>query len=141
MTFMIPPDGCAHRSGRASRARCGDVVLRTLRTSKGGVVQRRTLGSLSVSVVGVGCNNFGARLDQAKTDAVVSAALDAGVNLFDTADIYGSGHSEEFLGLALASRRDEAVIATKFGMPVDDTHFGAAPHYVRSACEASLRRL
>ena len=104
-------------------------------------MEKRVLGSLDVSVVGVGCNNFGARLDQAGTSAVVSAALDAGITLFDTADIYGNTLSEQFLGVALGSRRDDVIVATKFGMPIDDTHFGARPEYVRQACEDSLRRL
>ena len=101
----------------------------------------RALGSLQVSQVGIGCNNFGARLDQASTTNVVLAALDAGINFFDTADIYGATKSEEFLGRALGSRRDEVVVATKFGMPIDDAHFGASPAYVKRACEASLARL
>ena len=104
-------------------------------------MEHRTIGSLSVSVVGIGCNNFGARLDARATAAVVHAALDAGVNFFDTADIYGATQSEVFLGQALRERRDEAIVATKFGMPIDDAHFGAKPAYVREACEASLRRL
>jgi aryl-alcohol dehydrogenase-like predicted oxidoreductase len=104
-------------------------------------MESRALGSLAVSVVGVGCNNFGTRLDQAGTTNVVNAALDAGVTFFDTADIYGATKSEQMLGVALGARRDEAVIASKFGMPIDDTHFGAKPAYVRSACEDSLRRL
>ncbi len=104
-------------------------------------MERRRIGSLSVSVVGIGCNNFGARLDARATAEVVRAALDAGVNFFDTADIYGATQSEVFLGQALRGRRDEAVVATKFGMPIDDAHFGASPAYVRSACEASLARL
>ena len=104
-------------------------------------MERRRIGSLSVSVVGIGCNNFGARLDARATAGVVHAALDAGVNFFDTADIYGATQSEVFLGQALRERRDEAVVATKFGMPLDDAHFGASPDYVREACEASLRRL
>ncbi|MFI5034578.1 MAG: aldo/keto reductase [Acidimicrobiales bacterium] len=104
-------------------------------------MERRSLGSLSVSVVGVGCNNFGSRLDLAQTTAVVGAALDAGVNLFDTADVYGATQSEVLLGRALGARRGEAVVATKFGMPIDDTQYGARPEYVRSACEASLARL
>ena len=104
-------------------------------------MHKRALGSLEVSVVGIGCNNFGARLDQAGTSAVVSAALDAGITLFDTADIYGNTLSEQYLGVALGTRRDEAIVATKFGMPIDDTHFGAQPQYVRQACEDSLRRL
>ena len=104
-------------------------------------MEHRSLGSLSVSVVGIGCNNFGKRLDQAATSAVVAAALDAGVNFFDTADVYGETLSEVYLGRALGARRDEAIIATKFGMPIDDTHFGARPEYVRAACEDSLRRI
>ena len=104
-------------------------------------MEHRSLGSLSVSVVGIGCNNFGKRLDQSATSAVVAAALDAGVNFFDTADVYGETLSEVYLGRALGARRDEAIIATKFGMPLDDTHFGARPEYVRAACEDSLRRL
>lgn len=102
---------------------------------------QRALGSLKVSEVGLGCNNFGTRLDQDGATAVVNAALDAGVNFFDTADIYGATKSEVFLGAALGTRRDDVVIATKFGMPIDDTHFGASPEYVRAACEDSLRRL
>ena len=101
----------------------------------------RALGSLQVSVVGVGCNNFGSRLDQAGTTNVVLGALEAGVTFFDTADIYGGIKSEELLGVALGKRRDEVIIATKFGMPIDDAHFGASPDYVRAACEDSLRRL
>ena len=104
-------------------------------------METRALGSLRVSVVGVGCNNFGSRLDQAGTTNVVLAALDAGITFFDTADIYGATKSEAMLGVALGARRDEAIIASKFGMPIDDTHFGASPAYVKSACEDSLRRL
>jgi aryl-alcohol dehydrogenase-like predicted oxidoreductase len=104
-------------------------------------METRALGSLQVSVVGVGCNNFGSRLDQAGTTNVVLAALEAGITFFDTADIYGATKSESMLGVALGARRDEAIIASKFGMPIDDTHFGAKPSYVRSACEDSLRRL
>ncbi len=104
-------------------------------------METRLIGSLRVSVVGIGCNNFGRRLDQAATDAVVHAALEAGVTLFDTADTYGDTLSEVMLGRALAGRRDEAVVATKFGMPIDDERYGAAPDYVRRACEDSLARL
>ena len=104
-------------------------------------MKQRSLGSLSVSEVGVGCNNFGTRLDHVGAEVVVNAALESGVNFFDTADTYGGTKSEVFLGEALGSRRGDVVIATKFGMPIDDTHFGAKPDYVRSACEASLRRL
>ncbi|MFZ0768411.1 MAG: aldo/keto reductase [Acidimicrobiales bacterium] len=104
-------------------------------------MERRSLGSLEVSEVGLGCNNFGTRLDQARATLVVNGALEAGVNFFDTADTYGATNSEVFLGEALGARRRDVVIATKFGMPIDDTHFGAKPAYVRSACEDSLRRL
>jgi len=101
----------------------------------------RMIGSLEVSVVGLGCNNFGGRIDEQRSAAVVHAALDAGVTLFDTADIYGSTKSEVFLGAALAKRRHEAVIATKFGGPIDDQRHGASGAYVKQAAEASLRRL
>ncbi len=105
-------------------------------------MESRTIGSLSVSLVGLGCNNFGRRIDAGQTERVVSAALDHGVTLFDTADVYGGdGRSEELLGQALASRRDEAVVATKFGMKLDEQRRGAHPDYVRRACEDSLRRL
>jgi aryl-alcohol dehydrogenase-like predicted oxidoreductase len=101
----------------------------------------RPIGSLRVAVVGLGCNNFGRRVDAAGADRVVAAALDAGVNFFDTADIYGDTHSEELLGRALGARRRDVVVATKFGMPVDERRKGARPEYVRRALEDSLRRL
>lgn len=101
----------------------------------------RRIGSLEVSVVGLGCNNFGRKLDEQATAAVVHAALDAGITFFDTADIYGGTKSEVFLGRALRKRRDEVVIATKFGMAVDERRRGARPEYVRQAAEDSLRRL
>ncbi|HKN87755.1 MAG TPA: aldo/keto reductase, partial [Nitrospiraceae bacterium] len=101
----------------------------------------RRIGSLNVSVVGLGCNNFGWKLDEADTAAVVHAALDAGITFFDTADIYGGTQSEVFLGRALSKHRDQVVIATKFGMAVDDQRRGAGPEYITQACEDSLRRL
>ena len=101
----------------------------------------RKIGSLEVTVVGLGCNNFGWRIDAAATAAVVDAALDAGINFFDTADIYGKGQSEEFLGRALGSRRSQIVLATKFGMNMDDQRHGAKPAYIRQAVEDSLRQL
>jgi aryl-alcohol dehydrogenase-like predicted oxidoreductase len=104
-------------------------------------MEYRHIGSLKVSAVGIGCNNFGARLDQQGTQRVVDAAIDAGINFFDTADIYGGTKSEEFLGRALGSRRSDVVVATKFGMPIDDERFGAHPDYVRRACDDSLQRL
>jgi aryl-alcohol dehydrogenase-like predicted oxidoreductase len=103
----------------------------------------RTIGAIEVSLAGLGCNNFGWRVDEAGAKAVIEAALDAGVTTFDTADNYGDGLSEEFLGRALAGRRDQVVIATKFGGFRSDLgrEAGAAPAYVREAAEASLRRL
>ena len=92
----------------------------------GDEMQRRRIGSLEVTVVGIGCDNFGGRVDEARTREVVNAALDSGVNFFDTADVYPvvppglSTRSEELMGLALKGRRDEAVIATKFGAKIDD---------------------
>ena len=106
-----------------------------------GTLETRKIGSLDVSVVGLGCNNFGRRLDAGATERVVGAALDAGVNFFDTADIYGGTDSEVFLGRALRGRRDSAVVATKFGMKVSEDKKGAKPAYIRQAVEDSLRRL
>jgi len=110
----------------------------TIAGQKGAMGTRR-IGSLDVSVVGLGCNNFGWKLDEAATAAVVHAALDAGITFFDTADIYGDTRSEVFLGRALGKRRDHVVIATKFGMAVDDLRRGARPEYVKQAAEC--RRL
>jgi aryl-alcohol dehydrogenase-like predicted oxidoreductase len=104
-------------------------------------LETRRIGSLEVSVVGLGCNNFGWRIDADASAAAVHAALDAGINFFDTADIYGAGASEEFLGLALGPRRGEVLIASKFGMKMDEQRRGARPEYVRRAVEDSLRRL
>jgi len=104
-------------------------------------MRTRRIGTLEVSVVGLGCNNFGGRLDEARTASVVHEALEAGITFFDTADIYGGTRSEEYLGRALGSRRAEVVLATKFGMVIDDDHKGAKPAYVHQALDASLRRL
>ena len=104
-------------------------------------MRSRPIGSLRVSVVGLGCNNFGGRLDRAGSTEVVRAALDAGITFFDTADIYGGTRSEVFLGAALGARRDDVVVATKFGMEVGPDRRGARPEYVRRALEDSLRRL
>jgi len=104
-------------------------------------MNKRHIGALDVSVVGLGCNNFGRRLDAGATAKVVDAALDAGINFFDTADIYGATRSEEFLGRALGKRRGRALIATKFGMAIDEDRRGAHPDYVMRAAEQSLRRL
>ncbi len=101
----------------------------------------RRVGSLEVSVIGLGCNNFGGRIDSMRTREVVAAALDTGITFFDTADIYGGTRSEQFLGRALGHRRHRVVVATKFGMQIDEDHKGAKPAYVRQALEDSLRRL
>jgi len=104
-------------------------------------METRAIGSLEVSVLGLGCNNFGRRVDEAGTRRVVDAAIDAGVTLFDTADIYGGTLSESFLGRILPGRRDRIVLATKFGMEVAPDKTGAAPTYVRQAVRDSLERL
>jgi aryl-alcohol dehydrogenase-like predicted oxidoreductase len=105
-------------------------------------METRAIGSLKVSLVGLGCNNFGMRCDEARSTAVVHAALDAGITFFDTADVYGGTLSEQFLGRALAGRRDEVVIATKFGMPLGgEGEGGASASWIERAAEGSLRRL
>ncbi len=108
-------------------------------------MQLRRLGNsgLKVSVIGLGCNNFGMRIDQAQTRMVVDAALDAGINFFDTADIYGGSKSEAFLGEALKGRRDKAVLATKFANPMGEGAYqrGGARRYIVKAVEDSLKRL
>jgi aryl-alcohol dehydrogenase-like predicted oxidoreductase len=108
----------------------------------------RTLGTsdITVSALGIGCNAFGTRIDLERTTAIVDAAFEHGVTFFDTADSYGRGQSEELLGMALGSRRDQVVIATKFGMDMggangDDGGRRGTASYVRTAVEASLRRL
>ncbi len=104
-------------------------------------MEKRKIGSLAVPVVGLGCNNFGWRIGANESAAVVNAAIEAGVTFFDTADIYGEGKSEEFLGRALGARRRDVIIATKFGMQLGQIKGGAKPAYVRKAAEDSLRRL
>jgi len=102
----------------------------------------RSIGSIPVPLAGVGCNNFGRRIDEGRAKEVVDAAFGVGATLFDTADLYGSGASEEFLGKALKSRRDEAVIVSKFGMRTPpDGLSGGDPVWVMRACEDSLTRL
>jgi aryl-alcohol dehydrogenase-like predicted oxidoreductase len=106
-------------------------------------MEQRYLGKsgLRVSEVGLGCNNFGV-LDVESSRKVVHRALDLGVNLFDTADVYGNrGGSEVQLGRLLGARRKDVVIATKFGMPMDEGGGGASRRYIMAACEASLDRL
>ncbi len=109
-------------------------------------MELRNLGKsdLRVSVVGLGCNNFGGRIDAEASRLVIDKAIDAGITLFDTADIYGnSGGSEDILGQVLGSRRDSIVLATKFGMQMggDESKKGASRRYIMSEVEDSLRRL
>src|ERR1035438_615239 len=105
----------------------------------------RRLGTsgLKVSEVGLGCNNLGMRIDQAATSAVVGACLDAGITLFDTADVYGGSKSETMLGEALRGKRHEIVLATKFASPMGPgpDQRGGSRRYVMNAVEASLKRL
>jgi aryl-alcohol dehydrogenase-like predicted oxidoreductase len=99
-------------------------------------------GVLQATVVGVGCNNFGRRVDAEGAARVVHAALEEGITFFDTADIYGGGQSEEMLGAALKGRREEAVIASKFGHSSGgEGRSGGSRRWIRIAVEASLRRL
>ncbi|MDQ6846351.1 MAG: aldo/keto reductase [Candidatus Dormibacteraeota bacterium] len=104
---------------------------------------RRTLGrsGIDVPVVGIGCNNFGGRIDAARSERVIQAALDEDVAFFDTADIYSDGRSEEIIGRALRGRRDQAVIATKFGGPMGPQRSGGSRRWTMEAVEDSLRRL
>jgi aryl-alcohol dehydrogenase-like predicted oxidoreductase len=104
-------------------------------------VETRRIGKLEVSVIGLGCNNFGWKIDEGTTHRVVDAAISAGINFFDTSDTYGNTKSEQFLGRALQDKRGSVIIATKFGKPVDPTRTGARPEYVHQACNDSLRRL
>jgi aryl-alcohol dehydrogenase-like predicted oxidoreductase len=105
----------------------------------------RNLGrsGLRVSLIGLGCNNFGQRMDLESSTKVIHKALDAGITLFDTADMYGGrGGSETVLGQVLGDRRKDIVLATKFGMPMDDGEKnGASRRYIMAAVEASLKRL
>src|SRR5205085_4211231 len=103
-------------------------------------METRRLGPLAVSAVGLGCNNFGGRIDEDRSHSVIDAAIEAGVTFFDTADVYGNkGGSESIIGRALEGRRDAVVLATKFGA---DMGVGVERHgtreYIRSALDASL---
>jgi aryl-alcohol dehydrogenase-like predicted oxidoreductase len=109
-------------------------------------MKQRTLGhsGLQVSEIGLGCNNFGGRIDLDASRTVVHAALDAGITFFDTADVYGDkGGSEEYLGRILGERRKDVVLATKFGSAMDEAtgRKGASRRYIMMAVEASLKRL
>ena len=110
------------------------------------MTDQRTIGPLSVPSVGIGCNAFGSRIDADRVVAIVDAAIEHEIPFFDTADAYGTGDSEELLGRAIRGRRDEVVIATKFGMDMqgvngDDGGRRGSAAYVRTAVESSLRRL
>lgn len=106
-------------------------------------MKRSRIGELEISSVGLGCNNFGMRIDVDASATVVRAALDAGIDYFDTADVYGGGLSEEYLGKALRGERDHVAIATKFGAPgsAPDGIARGSAKWVKQAAEASLRRL
>ena len=104
-------------------------------------MEMRQIGALQVSSVGLGCNNFGRRLNESGTRGVVHTALDEGITFFDTADTYGGTDSEVFLGRSLANARKDVVLATKFGWEIDNERRGAHPNYVKRAIEDSLRRL
>ena len=105
-------------------------------------MEMRSIGSVPVPISGIGCNNFGRRIDEGRTREVIDAALEVGANLFDTADLYGDTKSEEFLGRHLTGRRERAVIVSKFGMRTPpDGMTGGDPRWVRRACEESLARL
>jgi aryl-alcohol dehydrogenase-like predicted oxidoreductase len=104
-------------------------------------MRTRSIGTLEVSVVGLGCNNFGGRIDAAATASVIDAALDAGINHFDTADIYSDGESERLIGRALQGRRDRVVLATKFGHPAGGEDRRGHPDHARRALAQSLERL
>lgn len=106
-------------------------------------METRRIGNLEVSAVGLGCNNFGMAIDAEATKAVVDAAIEEGITYFDTAESYGNGQSEEFLGRALAGRRDQVLVATKWGYttPSQQGERAGAPERVRQSLEASLKRL
>lgn len=106
-------------------------------------MERRQLGTLEVSVVGLGCNNFGMAIDAEQTRGVVDAAIESGINYFDTAESYGGGESESFLDRALIGRRDSVLIASKWGHTsnLPEGERNASPERIRSSLEASLRRL
>src|ERR1700749_4913756 len=106
-------------------------------------VRRLGTSGLKVSQGGLGCNNFGMRIDQKETQGVGDAALDAGVSFFDTADIYGGTKSEEFLGKALGKRRQDIILATKFGMRIGDDprRMGGSRRWIMRAVEDILKRL
>ena len=106
-------------------------------------METRRIGNLEVSVIGLGCNNFGWKIDENATRDVLDAAISVGINFLDTADTYGKTTSEEFIGRALQGRRDRVLIATKFGSEMDEhpEERRGNPDYIQWAVEGSLRRL
>jgi len=139
VTATSPPEGTPPENTRPDSTRSDGIVRRYRQLGDSG---------LTVSAVGLGCNNFGGRIDAGASRAVVNACLDGGVTLFDTADVYGGtpGRSEEILGQSLGTRRDDVVVATKFGADLrgangPDWGVRGSRRYVRKAVEASLRRL
>jgi aryl-alcohol dehydrogenase-like predicted oxidoreductase len=129
MALLKAPNQYAGQAPGYQERTMSDMTFRSLGTS-----------GLQVSLVGIGCNNFGSRMSEEAVAEVVSVALDAGINLFDTAAAYTG--SEERLGKALGSRREEAIIATKFPSPYEHSEQGGGSrHHVIAACEGSLRRL
>lgn len=123
----------------------GYLFTAAIHSRKDDLMEYRKLGDsgLKVSLAGLGCNNFGMTIDYEATEKVVRTALDSGINFFDTADCYGAGGSETFLGKALGAERQSAIISTKFGVPMGAGPLmgGASRRYVIQACEASLSRL
>src|SRR3954453_2318216 len=140
--------GCFHADGRVRCRTAGVTPIAAVRTGPpvaSDNMRTRELGrgGPEVSVVGLGTNNFGPRIDFDQAKSVVDAAIEHGITLFDTADIYGQGTSEDFIGRALEGRRDRVLIATKFGKEMDGNPHGSrgSREYIRSAVDASLRRL
>src|SRR3954453_1463507 len=140
--------GCFHADGRVRCRTAGVTPIAAVRTGPpvaSDNMRTRELGrgGPEVSVVGLGTNNFGPRIDFDQAKSVVDAAIEHGITLFDTADVYGQGASEDFIGRALEGRRDRVLIATKFGKEMDESPHESrgSREYIRSAVEASLRRL
>src|SRR3954451_16719889 len=140
--------GCFRGGGRVRFRTAGVTPIAAVRTRPpvaSDNMRTRELGrgGPEVSVVGLGTNNFGPRIDFDQAKSVVDAAIEHGITLFDTADIYGQGTSEDFIGRALEGRRDRVLIATKFGKEMDDNPHESrgSREYIGSAVEASLRRL
>src|SRR5262249_18200967 len=129
--------GAVHRRRAGDSGRAARPPARRERGQRG-ERRRGSGGVIELSPVGLGTNNFGRRIDVARARAVVDAALEEGVTHLDTADIYGDGDSERFLGIILVGRRGDAILATTFGHSSDR---GGSPEYVEPALDASLQRL